>query len=69
MLTYALGRGVEHYDLPAIRWIVHDASSDGYRWSAIVVGIVKSVPFQMREASPPAASSVARVEPATEVKQ
>ena len=69
MLTYALGRGIEHYDLPAIRQIVHDASSDGYRWSAIVVGIVKSVPFQMREASPPPASSVARVESATEVKR
>ena len=71
LLTYAIGRGVEFYDLPAIRQIVHDAEADGYRWSSIVLGIVKSVPFQMREASPSAqpGSSVARAGPAAEVKQ
>jgi hypothetical protein len=48
LLTYALGRGVEHYDAPAIRAIVRDARRQDYRVSAIVLGIVKSVPFQMR---------------------
>ena len=48
LLTYALGRGVEHYDMPAIRTIVRDAAADDYRWSSIMLGIVKSTPFQMR---------------------
>jgi len=46
LLTYALGRGVEEYDRPVIRKIVHDASDQ--RWSAIVLGIVNSTPFQMK---------------------
>jgi mono/diheme cytochrome c family protein len=48
LLSYALGRGVEYYDLPAIRKITRDAASADYRWSSIIVGIVKSTPFQMR---------------------
>ena len=48
LLTYALGRGVEHYDMPAIRKITREAGPD-YRWSAIVMGIVRSSPFQMRK--------------------
>ena len=48
LLTYALGRGLEHYDMPAIRAIVRDAAAEDYRWSAVILGIVKSVPFQMR---------------------
>jgi uncharacterized protein DUF1592/uncharacterized protein DUF1588/uncharacterized protein DUF1585/uncharacterized protein DUF1595 len=48
LLTYALGRGVEYYDMPAIRQITHEAASTDYRWSDIIVGIVKSTPFQMR---------------------
>jgi hypothetical protein len=52
LLTYALGRGIEHYDRPAIRAIVRDASGDDYRWSSIIQGIVESVPFQMRRAEP-----------------
>ena len=48
LLTYALGRGVEYYDAPAVRQIVRGARSDDYRWSALILGIVKSVPFQMR---------------------
>ncbi len=47
LLTYALGRGVEQYDRPVIRKIVRDAASDDHRWSAIILGIVKSKPFQM----------------------
>jgi cytochrome c5 len=48
LLTYALGRGVEYYDQPVIRRIVRDAAPGDYTWSAIVVGITKSVPFQMK---------------------
>jgi len=47
LLTYGLGREIEYYDLPAIRKIVKDASADDYRWSSIILGIVKSTPFQM----------------------
>jgi hypothetical protein len=45
-LTYALGREVKYYDLPAIRKIVREAAPDGYRWSSVVLGIVRSSPFQ-----------------------
>ena len=48
LLTYALGRGVEEYDLPVIRKIVRDASADNQTWSSIILGIVNSTPFQMR---------------------
>ncbi|MGH9255115.1 MAG: DUF1592 domain-containing protein [Vicinamibacterales bacterium] len=48
LLTYALGRGVEAFDRPALRRIVRDASVDEYRWSSLIMGVVKSVPFQMR---------------------
>jgi hypothetical protein len=47
LLTYALGRGLEYYDMPAVRAIVRQAAADDYRWSAIVRGIVASTPFQM----------------------
>lgn len=48
LLTYALGRGVEYYDAPAIRAIVREARSQDFRVSSIILGIVKSKPFQMR---------------------
>jgi hypothetical protein len=48
LLTYALGRGVEEYDRPVIRKIARDAAPDDQRWSAIILGIVKSTPFQMK---------------------
>jgi mono/diheme cytochrome c family protein len=48
MLTYGLGRGVQYYDMPVIRSIVRDAAKNDYRFSSIVLGIVKSAPFQMR---------------------
>jgi hypothetical protein len=51
LLTFALGRGVEYYDAPAVRRIVRDAERNGYRFSSIVLGIVKSVPFQQRRSS------------------
>ena len=50
LLTFALGRGVEYYDAPAVRKIVRDAEKDGYKFSSLILGIVKSVPFQMRTA-------------------
>ena len=51
MMTYALGRGVEHTDMPAIRSIAKDAAKNNQRFSAIVLGIVKSAQFQMRAKS------------------
>ena len=50
LMTYALGRSVEYYDMPAMRAIVRDAARDNYRFSSIVMGIVRSAPFQMRTA-------------------
>lgn len=50
LLTFALGRGVESYDAPAVRRIVREAEKDHYRFSSIIMGIVKSAPFQMRRA-------------------
>jgi hypothetical protein len=47
MLTYALGRGLEYYDTPAIRIIARDAAKKDYGFSELVLGIVKSPPFQM----------------------
>jgi hypothetical protein len=52
LLTYALGRGTEYYDMPVVRGIAHDAAKQNYRFSALVSGIVKSAPFQMKVARP-----------------
>jgi hypothetical protein len=48
LLTYALGRRVEYFDMPAVRAIVRDAGRSNYRFASLVVGIVGSVPFQMK---------------------
>ena len=48
LLIYALGRGVEHHDAPAIRAITREAAADGHRFSSLILGVVKSPPFQMR---------------------
>jgi cytochrome c5 len=48
LLVYALGRGLRHYDMPAVRAVVRRAKEHDYRFSSLVVGIVKSMPFQMR---------------------
>jgi mono/diheme cytochrome c family protein len=48
LLIYALGRRIEHFDQPAIRKIVRDASRDDYSFSSLVLGVVNSVPFQMK---------------------
>jgi hypothetical protein len=51
LLTYALGRGVEAHDMPAVRAIVRNAAGNGYRFSDIVLGIAKSAPFRMNTAT------------------
>ena len=48
LLTFALGRGVEHYDAPAVRKIVRDAKSSRFRFSSVILGVVNSTPFKMR---------------------
>jgi hypothetical protein len=62
LLIYAVGRGLGASDMPAVRSIVRDAARDGYRFSALVSGIVRSAPFQMRLKAPeePARSADAR---------
>jgi hypothetical protein len=52
MLTYALGRGLEYYDAPAVRAIVREAARNDYRFSSIILGVVQSTPFQMRISQP-----------------
>jgi hypothetical protein len=51
LLTYALGRGLEYYDAPAVRDIARHARADDYRFSSVVLGIVNSTPFKMRRAA------------------
>ncbi len=51
LLTYAVGRGLAAPDMPAVRAIVRDARRDDYRFSSVVLGIIRSVPFQMRAAA------------------
>jgi cytochrome c5 len=48
LLTYAIGRGLEYYDAPAVRGIVRAAAVDDYRWSSTILALVKSAPFRMR---------------------
>jgi hypothetical protein len=53
LLTYALGRGVEYTDQPAVRKIVREAAPGDYRWSSLISGIVQGTPFQMRRSVEP----------------
>ena len=48
LLVYALGRGLDYRDMPAVRTILRDASRDNYRFSSLILGVVHSTPFQMR---------------------
>ena len=50
LLTYALGRRVEYFDMPAVRTVVRGAARSDYRFSSLITGIVKSVPFTMKRA-------------------
>jgi hypothetical protein len=49
LMTYALGRGLEYYDQPVLRRIVREAAPGDYRWSSIILGITRSVPFHMNQ--------------------
>lgn len=65
LMTYAIGRGLQYYDMPTVRAITHEAARSGQRFSALVLGIVNSAPFQMRvkqteEGPPPRAAAAAR---------
>jgi hypothetical protein len=51
LMVYALGRGIEHYDMPAVRAIVRDAAAEEHRFSQFILGVVSSAPFQMRRAA------------------
>ncbi|MBI3414467.1 MAG: DUF1592 domain-containing protein [Verrucomicrobia bacterium] len=53
LLTFALGRGIESSDAPAVRKIVHDAQANDFRFSSVVLGVVNSVPFTMRKTANP----------------
>ena len=48
LFTYGLGRRLEHHDMPVVRQIVRDAADQDHRWSALIQGIVRSAPFQLR---------------------
>jgi len=52
LLTYALGREVEAYDMPAVRKILREAAPGGYRWSSLIYGVIESMPFQLRRSQP-----------------
>ena len=49
LMTYGLGRGVEYSDKPLVRAVAREAAAQNYRFSSIVLGIVKSAPFQMKK--------------------
>jgi hypothetical protein len=57
LLTYGLGRGAEHFDMPLVRSIVRDAAADDYRFSSLILGIVQSRQFQMNTKTGAAADS------------
>jgi hypothetical protein len=48
LLTYALGRGLDYYDMPALRTIIRESAKNNYKFSSVVLNIVKSVPFEMK---------------------
>jgi hypothetical protein len=62
LMTYALGRGVEYYDMPTIRAILHNASKDNYRFSSILMGIIQSPQFQMKVKSKADNNAVAQTD-------
>jgi hypothetical protein len=49
LLSYALGRGIEYYDQPAIRKIAREAAAKDYRWSSVILGVVNSPSFRSEE--------------------
>lgn len=59
LMTYALGRGIEYYDMPTVRAIVREAARNDYRFSSLILGIAKSTVFQMKLTDPPVAAEKA----------
>jgi len=57
LLTYGLGRGLEYYDTPVVRQIARDAGKKDYHFSEIILGIIKSAPFQMKVKKSPEAET------------
>ena len=53
LLSYSLGRGLQFYDQPTVRQIIRESAPGNYRWSSIILGIVKSTPFRMRRTYAP----------------
>jgi hypothetical protein len=60
LMTYGLGRGVEYFDMPTVRAIVKESSRTNYRFSSLVLGVVKSAPFQMKTKSEDRAAAASR---------
>ena len=60
LLTYSLGRGLEYYDMPAVRKIVRDAAEDDYKIQSVILGVVKSHPFMWRRSTPAPVLAAAR---------
>ncbi|HEY6507104.1 MAG TPA: DUF1585 domain-containing protein, partial [Vicinamibacterales bacterium] len=60
LMIYALGRGLQHYDMPVVRGITREAAKEQYRFSAIVTAVVESAPFRMRSKGPSPGDQVAR---------
>jgi hypothetical protein len=63
LLSYALGRAVDYYDMPTVRQLIRDGAKENYRWSALLLDVIGSTPFQMRrvpDAPPQAAVAHAR---------
>jgi hypothetical protein len=66
LLTYGLGRGLEYYDMPVVRSVARDAAKGDYHFSELVLGIVKSPPFQMKvETTGETAATLASAPPTT----
>jgi hypothetical protein len=57
LMTYGLGRGLDYTDLPLVRAISSEVAQNNYKWSALVLGIVKSAPFQMKKSQAQAVST------------
>jgi hypothetical protein len=62
LLTYAIGRGVEYYDMPVVRSIIEQAAEDDYRFSSLILAVVNSRPFRMNMKQDQEASASAEAE-------
>jgi hypothetical protein len=68
LMTYALGRGIDYHDMPLVRAISRDVNKNGNKFSALVLGIVKSKPFQMNMRMDASETTTAAVRPHTDDK-